>query len=188
MGSSNGRVARYAAVAVPLVLALGFASGRSVEAGAANPWYAGLAKPAGTPPDWAFPVAWSLIYVCLGLAVALVLGGARGRARAGGVLAFASTVALAAAWMPVFFGMHRVDAALGVALSMLAAGSLTAVLFRRAGSAAAARLMLPFLLWTGYAAGLTWGIARANPDGRGGAHGLAPGARATQVPFRSPSR
>lgn len=168
--------ARWAAVAVPTVLLIGFGSARSVAAGDGDPWYAALAKPAGTPPGWLFPVAWTVVYLCMGLALATVLGarGAAGRRR--GAAAFAATLALAAAWMPVFFGAHRVGAALWVAVAMVASGSLTAVLFGRV-AAHAARLMLPFLAWTGYAAALTAGIHRLNP----GAAALAPAPAASQL-------
>lgn len=148
-------VLRRAAVTVPGMLALGFLSGTSVSAGGGDPWYASLAKPAGTPPDWAFPVAWTLIYICMGLALAL------GSSQRRGVLAFAAAVALALVWMPVFFGAHLIWPALWIALGMIASGSVAAVRFARAHRAAA-WAMLPFLVWTGYAAGLTWGIARLN--------------------------
>ena len=30
-----------------------------------GPWYAGLAKPSWTPPDWLFPVAWTVLYLMI---------------------------------------------------------------------------------------------------------------------------
>ena len=84
---------RWAAVTVPLVLLLGFLSGRSVPAGDENGWYRALAKPALTPPGWAFPVAWTIIYVCLGLAVAMVLNARGSRGRGAAVALFALYVA-----------------------------------------------------------------------------------------------
>lgn len=175
-GQLRMTVVRCAMVTVPLVLFLGFASGRSVSAGSDNRWYAALAKPAGTPPDWAFPVAWSLIYVCLGLALALVLAARRTGNRGAGIAPFVVTLALATAWMPVFFGAHLVRPALGIALGMVAAGIVTAVLFGQVRRLAA-WLMMPFLVWTSYAVALTWGIDRLNPD----AANLAPGPAASQV-------
>lgn len=167
---------RWAAVTVPLVLLLGFGSGASVRAGDDSPWYVALAKPAATPPDWVFPIAWGLIYVCLGLAVALVLHARGARGRAAGVSAFTATLLLSAAWMPVFFGAHRLSAATAVALGMVGLGTLTAVLFGRVRPLAA-WLMVPFLVWISYAAVLTWSIERLNP----GADGLAPAPAASQV-------
>ena len=80
---------RWAIVTVPLILLLGFASGRAVPAGSENSWYVALQKPALTPPGWVFPVAWTSLYILLGLAVALILHarGARGRGLALAVFA-----------------------------------------------------------------------------------------------------
>ena len=36
-------------------------------------WYPHLVKPALTPPNAAFPIAWSIIYLCMGLSAGLVL-------------------------------------------------------------------------------------------------------------------
>ena len=35
-------------------------------------WYPTLVKPAITPPDWVFPIAWGFIYLCMGVSIALV--------------------------------------------------------------------------------------------------------------------
>ena len=31
-------------------------------------WYAGLAKPGFVPPNWAFPIAWTILYIMIGIA------------------------------------------------------------------------------------------------------------------------
>lgn len=36
-------------------------------------WYPLLDKPALTPPWWIFPIAWSIIYLCMGISAGLVL-------------------------------------------------------------------------------------------------------------------
>lgn len=38
-----------------------------------NEWYPLLMKPALTPPDMAFPIAWSIIYICMGVSAGLIL-------------------------------------------------------------------------------------------------------------------
>ena len=35
-------------------------------------WYRGLAKPRWTPPDWLFPVAWTVLYLSMSAAAARV--------------------------------------------------------------------------------------------------------------------
>ena len=172
-GQLRWSFARWAAVCVPLVLLLGFLSGRSVPAGSDNGWYVALDKPAATPPDAAFPIAWSLIYVLLGLAVAVVLNarGARGRAPAVALL-----LAALLAWQPLFFGAHRIGAALALIVFVFVCGIAVALLFGRVRPVAA-WLVVPLLAWVGFAGALTWRIGQLNPD----ADRVAPGPRTTQM-------
>ena len=74
-------------------------------------WYAELKKPCWIPPRWVFPVAWTTLYLLMTLAAArvAVLPGN------GQALAFwALQIALNTLWTPVFFGLHRMRAAMVV--------------------------------------------------------------------------
>lgn len=166
---------RWAMVCVPLVVLLGFLSGFSAQGGSNNRWYAALAKPTLTPPDWVFPVAWTMLYVLMGVALAIVLNarGARGRGIA--IALFAAALALNLVWTPIFFGAHRVGLALLVIVAMLAAGMAATFAFGRIRPLAA-WLMLPYLIWISFAGVLNWSIGRLNPDAE-----LAAPARATQI-------
>jgi tryptophan-rich sensory protein len=157
---------RWAVVTVPLILLLGFASGRAVVAGQENGWYAALAKPAQTPPDWLFPVAWTTLYVLLGLAVAIVINARGARTRGPAIAAFVVAFGLSLAWTPLFFGAHRIQAALWLIVAMLATGTVTTFLFGRVRPVAA-WLMVPYLVWISFAGVLTWRIGQLNPDGQG---------------------
>lgn len=167
---------RWAIVTVPLVLLLGFVSGRTVAGGSDNPWYVALAKPPLNPPDWLFPVAWSLLYVLLGLALAIVLNARGARWRWPAVAMFAVEIVGLMAWQPLFFGAHEVVGAFVLIVVLLVWGIATTIVFGRVRQAAA-WLMVPFLVWVGFAAVLNWSIHRLNPD----AERVAPGATATQM-------
>ena len=167
---------RWAVFTVPLILLLGFASGRAVPSGSDNGWFMALQKPALTPPGIVFPIAWTSLYILLGLAVALILHarGAHGRALALGL--FAVQFVLNLAWTPLFFGMHQVGAALLVIVAMLALAILTTILFGRIRPLAA-WLMVPYLVWISFAGVLTWRIGQLNPD----AETLVPAAHTSQM-------
>mgnify|MGYP002651015227 CR=1 FL=1 len=153
---------RWAAFVVPLVLLLGFLSGRSVASGSENAWYVALAKPGFTPPGWVFPVAWTILYVLIGFALAIALS-ARGAAlRTAGVVLFAAQFALNLAWTPLFFGAHKVGAALFVIVLIFALSVATAWVFSRFRPTAAA-LMIPYIAWLAFAGVLNWQIVRMNP-------------------------
>ena len=167
---------RWAFVVVPLILLLGFLSGRSVPAGDANGWYVALAKPAITPPGWVFPVAWSLLYVLTALALAIVLNARGARGRVLGVVLFAAQFALNLLWTPIFFGAHRIGAATAVIALMLVLAIATTVAFGRVRSRAA-WLMVPYLAWISFAGVLLWRVGQLNP----GAEALASPPAASQV-------
>lgn len=154
--------ARWAMVAVPLVLLLGFLSGRSVASGEQNEWYRALAKPALTPPGWVFPVAWTTLYILLGLALALILNarGARGRGLA--LALFGLGIALNLAWSPLFFRFHLILPALVLIAAMFLVALATTLAMARI-SRVAAWLLVPYMAWLGFAAGLNFDIWRLNP-------------------------
>ena len=167
---------RWAAFVVPLVLLLGFLSGRSVPAGNDNAWYVALAKPAFTPPGWVFPVAWTILYVLIGFALAIALSARGAPLRVIGVTLFAAQFALNLGWTPLFFGAHKVGAALVVIALIFALSLATTWVFARFRPAAAA-LMLPYLAWLAFAGVLNWQIARLNPN----ADTVAPAGGTSQI-------
>ncbi|MET0245924.1 MAG: TspO/MBR family protein [Sphingomonas sp.] len=167
---------RWAVFTVPLILLLGFASGRAVPSGSENGWYMALQKPALTPPGIVFPIAWTSLYILIGFAVALILHARGGKGRGLALALFAAQFALNLAWTPLFFGMHQVGAALLVIVAMLVLAILTTILFGRIRPLAA-WLMVPYLVWISFAGVLTWRIGQLNPD----AETLVPAAHTSQM-------
>lgn len=167
---------RWALVTVPGVLLLGTLSGQLANSGYANRWFAALAKPAFMPPGWAFGVAWTILYILMGLALAHVLGarGARGRRQALGL--FWAQLAINLAWSPVFFALHKVEAALAMVVAIFVVALATAVRFWRIRKVAG-MLLLPYLGWLCFAFALTFEVNRLNPD----AERLVPAAPGTQI-------
>ncbi len=167
---------RWAVVMVPLILLLGFASGRLVPVGSENRWYQLLTLPAVRPPDWAFGVAWTIIYILLGFAVAIILNarGARGRGIA--IALFVGQLALNLAWTPLFFGAHQVSSALVLIEVLFVLVLATTFAFGRIRPLAA-WLLVPYLAWLVIATALNWQIDRLNPD----AETLASPPASTQI-------
>jgi tryptophan-rich sensory protein len=85
---------RWAVVTVPFILLLGFTSARIAPSGSANSWYAALVKPAETPPDWVFPVAWTTLYILLGIALAMIIHARGSRLRGPATVLFAVQMAV----------------------------------------------------------------------------------------------
>lgn len=167
---------RVALVTVPLTLFLGILSGVAAGSGADNGWYMALAKPALTPPGWVFPLAWTLLYILIGLALAMVLAARGADGRWIGISLFVLQLILNLAWSPVFFGLHMVGAAFAIILLMIVLTVATILAFARIRPRAAA-LMLPYLAWICFAAWLNHAIDALNP----GAETLAPAHSSAQV-------
>lgn len=154
---------RHALVTVPAVLLLGTLSGRLAGAGAGNAWFDALAKPAFMPPGWAFGAAWTILYILLGLALAMLLHARGARRRSFAIALFLAQLAANYAWPPLFFAFHEVGGSLALLGLMIVLTLLLAALLWRIRPLAA-WLMLPYLAWLVFAAALTGEIARLNPD------------------------
>ncbi|NKC33104.1 TspO/MBR family protein [Falsiroseomonas selenitidurans] len=124
-----------------------------------GPWYEALRKPTWNPPNWLFPIAWSLLYLMIAAAGFLVW-------RQDGfglpMLAWLVQLVLNAGWSWVFFGLRKLGWATAEALAMFAA-ILACVLLFAPISPLAAWLMAPYLVWVGFATFLSFTIWRLNP-------------------------
>ena len=167
---------RWALVLVPLVLLLGFLSGKLSGSASGDPWFAALTKPALMPPGWAFGAAWSILYILMGFAVAIIASARGARQRRIAIAFFVVQLVLNLAWSPLFFGAHQVTAALALLLILIIVAGLTTLRFWRIRPLAGA-LMVPYLLWLLFAAVLNYQTMRLNPE----AETLAPGASHTQI-------
>lgn len=169
-------ILRWALVLVPLVMLLGFVSGKVSGSGADNPWFAALTKPDLYPPPLAFPVVWGVLYLLMGLAVAFVAAARGARGRGVALAVFAVQLALNLAWSPLFFGLHEMSRALVLIGVLDVAVAVTLVLFWRVRLVAGV-LLLPYLAWVLFATVLNWQFLTLNPD----ADGMPTGNAVTRV-------
>jgi benzodiazapine receptor len=157
---------RIALITVPVMVLLGSASGWLSNSGFGNQWFDALAKPSFMPPGWLFGVAWTILYILLGLALAIALAEPPSPRRKLGLTLFFIQLGLNFAWSPIFFGLHQVALAkiiiyLIAVLAAAAAGQFLR-LRRPAGL-----LMIPYLMWLIFAATLNATIENLNPGATG---------------------
>ena len=121
-------------------------------------WYETLAKPSWTPPDWAFPVVWSILYLFIAIAGWLVW------IETGWSLAITFWILqllLNGAWSWLFFGLKRMDLAFAdVSLLWLCIAGFIVIAWPI--STTAALLFLPYLVWVNIAAALNLTVWRMN--------------------------
>jgi tryptophan-rich sensory protein len=127
-----------------------------------GPWYRGLAKPAWNPPDWLFPIAWTLIFALAALSAALAWHREPDRRRAEWLVGlYALNGFLNVAWSLLFFRLQRPDWALADVV-LLWLSILWIMLSVRRVSPVSAWLLVPYIAWVTAAALLNRDIVRLN--------------------------
>jgi translocator protein len=148
-------------ISVIVPLAIG-ALGAVFTAPAVNGWYAGLEKPAFTPPNWLFGPVWTTLYVLMGVAFFLVWQrAAENRTARIGMGLFGVQLGLNFLWSYLFFGRQSPLAGLVDILLLWAAIAATMIYFYRV-SRPAGLLMVPYILWVTLALALNFEIWRLN--------------------------
>lgn len=142
-------------IAIPL--AVGSLSALLSQRGMAA--YAMMNKPALSPPEWVFPVVWTILYVLMGIASYLVL--TSGKPNNAALTVYAIQLFFNFFWSILFFRLGLCVTAFIwlVLLWFLILG--TTVLFYRIVKAAG-YLMIPYLLWVAFAGYLNLSICLLN--------------------------
>lgn len=125
-------------------------------------WYATLAKPWFTPPNWAFPVVWPILFALMAVAlwrVVRISGGWMAGNLA--LIPFAVQLALNVGWSFAFFDNQDPAGGLVVILLLLLAIVWTMITFWRKDRLAGL-LLAPYLVWVVYASLLNAALWRLN--------------------------
>lgn len=125
-------------------------------------WYAQIAKPSFTPPNWVFGPAWSILFTMMTVAFWRILRKPQDRTgRAWAITIFVVQLVLNALWSVVFFGMQSPGWALVVIFALETAILATIAAFWKLDRIAAWLLAL-YPLWVAYATALNIGIVVLN--------------------------
>lgn len=146
--------------ALGVFMLLNFAAASSGAFFRPGVWYANLAKPGWTPPNWAFPVVWSILFLLNAVSGWLVwqAAGASAILELG---VYAGSLLFNAIWSAVFFGLRRMGAGLIVVAGLWISILSVMVLFASTSFVAAA-LQLPYLVWVTIASALNLRVFQLN--------------------------
>ncbi len=145
-------------------LATAFAAASTGSFFPTGEWYKSLRKPVWVPPNWAFPIVWTTLYILMSWAAMRVgVSGADGAVIAQALALWALQIALNAIWTPVFFGLKRMRTAL-VIMAGLWAAVLAAALTFYAIVPVAGLMLAPYVLWVTIAFALNGAVLRLNPN------------------------
>jgi benzodiazapine receptor len=125
-------------------------------------WYASLAKPSFTPPNWVFSPVWISLFVLMGISLFLLwektlhYPGVRTA-----MLWFAVQLGLNMLWSILFFGLKSPFLAL-IGIIVLWIAIFLTILKSFRVSKLAGMLLIPYLIWVSFAAGLNYSIWTLN--------------------------
>ncbi len=145
------------AIFIKLVICLGLTFsaaflGSLFTRNAISDWYAPLNKPFFTPPDWLFGPVWTVLYLLMALSAFLVWQKGLDNSAVKIALAlYLVQLILNALWTPLFFGLKMPLVAFIEILILWVAIVLTIIASARV-SMPAGLLLLPYIVWTSFAA------------------------------------
>jgi len=150
----------YAVTAAALCV-VGGVGARATDIG---PWYRNLNKPSWNPPDWAFPVVWTTIYILIIASVGRAWNLADADSRLMVVVLTGINLVFNMLWSVLFFAMKKplwamVEVSglwLSIAAMMVGFYSIDTL---------SALLLIPYIAWVSVAALLNLSIIRLNPAG-----------------------
>ncbi|MEO8881466.1 MAG: TspO/MBR family protein [Gemmatimonadaceae bacterium] len=158
-------LARHDWISLALWIVGSFAAGAVGGAATARAprFYAELVKPSWAPPERAFGLVWSVLYLLMGIAAWFVwrAGGWSGASRIA-LIVYLVQLALNALWTWLFFVFRKGGLAFAEILLLFAMVALTALLFTRIEPIAGI-LLVPYLIWLGVAMALNHAVWRDNP-------------------------
>lgn len=140
-------------------VAAGLGSAASIQA---SSFYGQLVQPSWAPPASWFGPVWSTLYLLMALAAWWVwrTAGWQGARRA--LTLYLVQLAVNALWSWLFFAWHQGALAFVDVLVLLALVAATLVAFWRVRPGAGL-LLVPYLLWVGFASALNFAVWRLNP-------------------------
>lgn len=144
-----------ASIAIPLAVggAAAFLSRDGIQA------FEALQKPTLTPPGWIFPIAWTILYILMGIASYLVIVSEKEHRAA--LTLYAVSLVFNFLWPILFFGFGLYLFAFIWLVVLWILILLTAAAFFRI-SEPAGYLMVPYLLWVTFAGYLNFMIYLLN--------------------------
>lgn len=134
----------WAVLSVAVGLAAGF-----LQADSLKEWYPYLAKPALTPPDWVFPLAWTTLYILMGVSIGLARNGAQ-PGIAGLTRIFLAQLAVNFLWSAGFFYLRSPFAGL-ILITVLFLLLLLYAWKSKAIDRTSFYLFIPYIIWVGFA-------------------------------------
>jgi tryptophan-rich sensory protein len=148
-------------LAIVLCLVVG-SSGSIFTSPQIGTWYASLAKPSWTPPNWAFGPVWTTLFILMGISLYIIWNrGFRTRMSKMALALFITQFALNVLWSFLFFALQSPIYGLIGIIPLWIMIAATIVAFYRI-SRPAAFILIPYLAWVTIATLLNYSLLVLN--------------------------
>ncbi len=124
-------------------------------------WYNNLNKPLFNPPSEIFGPVWAVMYTLIFISFVLFLNSKKSNNKTPGLVAFVIQLLLNFSWSPVFFIQHNLAISFAIIILLIISIVLTIIFFYKV-SKAAGIILVPYLIWTCFAAYLNYSIMVLN--------------------------
>jgi len=123
-------------------------------------WYQTVNKPIFNPPDWVFGLAWTILYILMGISFYLIWASKK-KNKKSAIKFFLIQLVLNASWSIIFFGLHNPLLAFINIIALWIAIYMTIRAFAPI-SKTASYLLYPYLAWVSFASILNLSIILLN--------------------------
>jgi len=114
-----------------------------------NSWYRHLVLPPGNPPNFIFPIVWTILYVLMAVSFTLFWSSDTANKKLPSTF-FALQLIFNFSWSLIFFGMQSLGLAL-IDLVLLWGSILATIVTFKKHTRLGACLLIPYLAWVSYA-------------------------------------
>lgn len=118
--------------------------------------YNSLNRPPLSPPSIVFPIAWTILYILMGISIYIIMQSKR-KLKKNARLIYYIQFVTNALWTPIFFGFKEYFLAF-LWILMLIVFVITMILTFYKISKKAAYIQIPYLLWLLFASYLNFGV------------------------------
>lgn len=121
-------------------------------------WYANIARPSFSPPNWVFGPVWTILFALMGIAFYMIWkkGFDKKEVRMA-ALVFGFQLVLNIFWSIIFFGLESPGLAFAEVIFLWIAILATIISFYRIDKTAG-YILIPYILWVSFAAFLNYNI------------------------------
>lgn len=123
--------------------------------------YSAVNRPALSPPSWLFPIVWTVLFVLMGIAAAIIWR-SNGKELDSALTFYGFQLVFNFCWPLIFFNFRAFGIAFFWLLVLLVLISITAIKFYKINKTAG-WMMLPYFAWVSFAGYLNYMIWQLNP-------------------------